>query len=111
MNKKKNPGDVLNKRATIRYTTEEYKRVKKKAGDTGLSFSDFCRQVTIEGYVQAIHQPHDLNEIRQYKNMLIEYRTNFSRISNLIKVSDPGLHLEIKKLIDEIQPAIEKIRL
>jgi hypothetical protein len=111
MNKKKNPGDVLTKRTTIRYTASEYQKVKKKANEAGLSFSEFCRQITIQGFVQAIHLTHDMNEIRLFKNLLIEYRTNFSRISNLIKTSDPGLHLEISHLKDSIQTVIEKVRL
>jgi hypothetical protein len=111
MNKKKNPDNVLSKRTTVRYTDKEFNAVKKKAENTGVSFSDFCRQMTIEGYVQAIHLPHDLNEIRLFKNLLIEYRTNFSRMSNLIKASDPGLHLEISRLKDAIQIIVEKIRL
>ena len=111
MNKKKNPGAVLSKRTTVRYTLSEYQKVKKKANEAGVSFSDFCRQITIEGFVQAIPLSHDMNEIRLFKNLLIEYRTNFSRISNLIKASDPGLHLEISRLKDSIQTVIEKIRL
>jgi len=111
MNKKKNPDDVLSKRTTVRYTLSEYQKVKKKANEAGVSFSDFCRQITIEGFVQAIRLSHDMNEIRLFKNLLIEYRTNFSRISNLIKTSDPGLCLEISRLKDSIQTVIEKIRL
>ncbi|MEO8416908.1 MAG: hypothetical protein ABI472_24810 [Ginsengibacter sp.] len=111
MNKKKNPGDVLSKRTTIRYTASEYQKVKEKANGAGVSFSDFCRQITIEGFVHAIPLAHDINEIRLFKNLLIEYRTNFSRISNLIKTSDPGLHLEVSLLKDSIQTVIKKIRL
>ncbi|MEP7277413.1 MAG: hypothetical protein ABI813_02110 [Bacteroidota bacterium] len=111
MNKKENLGDVLSKRTTVRYTNDENQTVKNKADDAGLSFSDFCRQMTIEGYVQAVPKTHDLNEIRLFKNVLIEYRTNFSRISNLIKVADPGLHLEISRLKDSLTLIIEKIKL
>ena len=111
MNKKKNPGDVLSKRTTVRYTLSEYQKVKKKANEAGITFSDFCRQMTIEGFVQAVPLAFDLNEIRLFKSLLIEYRTNFSRISNLIQTSDPGLHLEISLLKDSIQTVIKKIRL
>jgi len=111
MNKKKKPGDVLSKRTTVRYTLSEFEKVKKKANEAGVSFSDFCRQMTIEGFVQAIPRVHDMNEIGLFKNLLIEYRTNFSRISNLIKTSDPGLNLEISSLKDSIQNVIGKIRL
>ena len=111
MNKKKNPGDALNKRTTVRYKSSEYQKVKEKAKEAGVSFSEFCRQITIEGFVQAIPLPHDTNEIRLFKNLLIEYRTNFSRISNMIKTSDPVLNNEITKVKNSIQAVIEKIRL
>ncbi len=111
MNKKKNPGDVLNKRTTIRYTVSEYQKVKEKAKGAGVSFSEFCRQSTIEGFVKAIPLAHDINEIRLFKNLLLEYRTNFSRISNMIKTSDPLLNHEITQVKNSIQAVIEKIRL
>jgi len=111
MNKKQNPADVLSKRTTVRYTHAEYKIVKLKAKNAGLSFSNFCRQMTIEGYVQAALTPHDLNEIRLFKALLLEYRTNFSRISNIIKNSDPALHLEIDGLKNSIKNVIDMIQL
>jgi hypothetical protein len=111
MNKKKNPGDVLNKRTTIRYTASEYQKVKEKAKGAGVSFSEFCRQVSIEGFVQAIPLAHDINEIRLFKNLLLEYRTNFSRISNMIKTADPLLNNEISQVKNSIQAVIEKIKL
>ena len=111
MNKKQDPGDVLNNRTTIRYKSSEYQTVKKKASEAGLSFSDFCRQMTLEGYVQAVHTPQNINEIRMFKILLVEYRTHFSRISNMIKYSDPTLNSEIRELKNSIQAVIEKIRL
>ena len=111
MNKKQNPGDILDKRTTVRYKSAEYQKVKEKANEAGLSFSDFCRQMTLEGYVQAVHTPHNINEIRMFKSLLVEYRTHFSRISNMIKSSDPILNTEIMQLKNSIQAVIEKIRL
>ena len=111
MNKKKNLGDILTKRTTVRYKSSEYQTVKTKASEAGLSFSDFCRQMTLEGYVQAVHTPHNINEIRVFKVLLIEYRTNFARISNMIKYSDPAIHSEITELKNSIQTVIEKIKL
>ena len=111
MNKKQNPGDVLNKRTTVRYKSSEYQTVKKKASEAGLSFSDFCRQMTLEGYVQAVHTPHNIDEIRMFKILLVEYRTHFARISNMVKYSDPALYKEITELKNSIQAVIEKIKL
>ena len=111
MNKKQDPGDILDKRTTVRYKSAEYQKVKTKAKEAGLSFSDFCRQMTLKGYVQAVHTPHNINEIRMFKNLLVEYRTHFSRISSMIKSSDPVLNSEIIQLKNSIQTVIEKIRL
>jgi hypothetical protein len=111
MNKKKNRIDVLNKRTTVRYKSSEYQKVKEKAKEAGVSFSEYCRQISIEGFVQAIPLAHNINEIRLFKNLLIEYRTNFSRISNMIKTSDPVLNNEITQVKNSIQAVIEKIRL
>lgn len=111
MNKKNDPSQVLTKRATIRYTEPEYKLVKAKAESSGKGFSDYCREVTIKGYIQAVRNGRELNEIREFKSILIQYKSNFSRISNLIQNSDPGLHNEILKLKNSLQLLIEKIRL
>jgi len=111
MNKKKNPGDILTKRTTMRYKSSEYQKVKIKASEAGLSFSDFCRQMTLEGYVQAVHTPHNINETRMLKVLLLEYRTHFARISNMIRYSDPALNSEITELKNSIQAVIEKISL
>lgn len=110
MNKKPNSDDVLSKRTTIRYKFSEYQIVLGKAKKASLSFSEFCRQITIEGYVQATNTAFNMNEIRELKNLLIEYRTNFSRISNLIKSSDPNLNAEIVKLKNSIQNVIDKTK-
>jgi hypothetical protein len=111
MNKKQHPVEVLNTRTTVRYKSSEYQKVKEKAKEAGVSFSEFCRQSTIEGFVHAIPLAHDINEIRLFKNLLLEYRTNFSRISNIIKTSDPVLNNEITQVKNSIQAVIEKIRL
>ncbi|MCA6455404.1 MAG: hypothetical protein IM584_04645 [Chitinophagaceae bacterium] len=111
MNKKDDPSQVLTKRATIRYTESEYKMVKDKAADSGKSFSDYCREVTIKGYVQAVRKSQELNEIREFRSILIQYKSNFSRISNLILNKDPRLNSEILKLKDSLQLLIENIRL
>ena len=111
MNKKQNPGDVLRRNTTVRYTLTEYQTVKQKAEEAGMSFSDFCRQMTLKGYVQATHTVQDINEIREFKTLLVEYRTNFSRLSNLIKANDPGLNARIEELKNSIQSVLEKMKI
>jgi hypothetical protein len=111
MNKKANPTDILSKRTTIRYKAAEYLLVKQRAEAAGMSFADFCRQITLKGYVQAVPTTHDLNTLRELKTILIEYRTHFSRISNFIKYADPALSAEIIQLKNAIQNLIDNIRL
>ena len=111
MNKKENPSQVLATRATIRYKSDEYEMVKQKALASGVSFSDFCRQMTIKGYVQAVHTSVTLTEMRELKSLLIQYKTNFSRISNLIRLSDPRLYTEIIDLKNLMQAVTDKIKL
>ena len=111
MNKKQKTEDVLRRNTTVRYTLTEYHTVKQKAEDAGMSFSDFCRQMTLKGYVQAVNTVQDINEIREFKTLLVEYRTNFSRLSNLIKANDPGLNAGIEELKNSIQAVLEKINL
>jgi hypothetical protein len=111
MNKKKDQSEVLAKRSTIRYTAKEYEIVRQRANDAEVSFSEFCRQMTIKGYVQAVHSNQVLSEIMELKSLLINYKTNFSRISNLIKEKDPNLNNEVKQLRDSLQILIDKIRI
>jgi hypothetical protein len=42
--------------------------------------------------------------------MLKEYTTNFKRISNYIKNKSPGLDQEIKKVIEEMNIDLKRIR-
>lgn len=111
MNKKQNPEEVLNKNITIRYTAAEYLLLKKKIAQSNISLSEYCRRMTLEGYIQAASNPHDMNEVRELKKILLEYKTNFSRISNMVKASDPYLNIEILKTRDSLQAVIEKIQL
>ena len=111
MNKKQDTRDVLTERTTVRYTADEYKKVKQKAREAGMSFSAFCRQMTIEGYVKAAPLPRNLDEVRLFKNLMLEYKTNFSRIGNYIKTGDPALYGEVQRVRDGIQSVIDNIRL
>jgi hypothetical protein len=111
MNKKENENDILSVRTTIRFKAAEYKLVKERAEKAGISFANFCREMTTKGYVQAVQTTYNLNELRELKSLLIEYRTNFSRISNFIKMKDPALNVEVLNLKEEIQTIIDKVEL
>ena len=108
MNKKK-PEETVSENKTIRFTKDEVATIKQKAQSSALSFSAYCREMAVNGYVQAVRAPYDINEIRLFKNLLLEYKTNFSRLSNLIKEHNPKLDEEITALKNDIQNIINKI--
>lgn len=108
---KKNANEIVSQNKTIRFTKNEVEIVKQKAQNAGMSFSAYCREITVNGYVQAVRNAYDMNEIRLFKNLLLEYKTNFSRLSNLIKAHYPRLDEEITELKNSIQKVIDQINL
>jgi hypothetical protein len=108
---KKNYDEVVSENKTIRFTKSEVELVRQKSKNAGKSFSAFCREIAVNGYVQAVRNAYDMNEIRQLKNLLLEYKTNFSRMSNLIKKHYPRIDEEILSLKNSIQQVIDKINL
>lgn len=111
MNKKQNPQEVLSKNLTIRYTEDEYVLLKEKTKSVNTSLSEYCRRMSLEGYIQAAQPIADLNEIRAFKNILLEYRTNFNRISNKMKASDPYLNEDVKNVVEQIQYVLNRLKL
>ena len=70
----------------IRCTTEEKQRIKSKAESAGRKFSDYCREILLNGEVAAVPKMTD-NE-REAIELLRRTAYFFSHISNLIKVKD-----------------------
>ena len=70
----------------VRCTSEEKQRIKSKAGSTGRKFSDYCREILLNGEVIAVPKMTD-NE-REAIELLRRTAYFFSHISNLIKVKD-----------------------
>ena len=70
----------------VRCTLEEKQRIKSKSGSTGRKFSDYCREILLNGEVIAIPKMTD-NE-REAIELLRRTAYFFSHISNLIKVKD-----------------------
>ena len=69
-----------------RCTLEEKQRIKSKAESTGRKFSDYCREILLNGEVAAVPKMTD-NE-REAIEVLRRAAYFFSHISNLIKVKD-----------------------
>ena len=70
----------------VRCTLEEKQRIKSKAESTGRKFSDYCREILLNGEVIAVPKMTD-NE-REAIELLRRAAYFFSHISNLIKVKD-----------------------
>ena len=70
----------------IRCTREEKQRIRSKAESTGRKFSDYCREILLNGEVAAVPKMTD-NE-REAIELLRRTAYFFSHISNLIKVKD-----------------------
>ena len=70
----------------VRCTSEEKQRIKSKAESAGRKFSDYCREILLNGEVAAVPKMTD-NE-REAIELLRRTAYFFSHISNLIKVKD-----------------------
>ena len=70
----------------VRCTLEEKQRIRSKAESTGRKFSDYCREILLNGEVTAVPKMTD-NE-KEAIELLRRTAYFFSHISNLIKVKD-----------------------
>ena len=70
----------------VRCTLEEKQRIKLKAESTGREFSDYCREILLNGEVIAIPKMTD-NE-REAIAILGQIAKFYALIFNLIKVKD-----------------------
>lgn len=70
---------------------------------------DYLRQMITQGYVQAIPTRSNTVDVERLFELLIEYKTNFNRLSNLIKNKDSVLTLEIEILVKSIQKVMDRI--
>ena len=70
----------------VRCTLEEKQRIKSKAESTGRKFSDYCREILLNGEVTAVPKMTD-NE-REAIAILQHTGKFYGQVSNLIKVKD-----------------------
>lgn len=80
----------------VRCTLEEKQRIKSKAESTGRKFSDYCREILLNGEVAAVPKMTD-NE-REAIELLRRTAYFFSHISNLIKIKDDAWVLVTQSL-------------
>ena len=70
----------------VRCTLEEKQRIKSKAESTGRKFSDYCREILLNGTIAAVSKMTD-NE-REAIAILLHTGRFYGLVSNLIKVKD-----------------------
>ncbi len=70
----------------VRCTLEEKKRIKSKVESAGRKFSDYCREILLNGEVTAVFKMTD-NE-KEAIEVLRRTDYFFTHVSNLIKVKD-----------------------
>ena len=76
----------------VRCTLEEKQRIKAKAESTGRKFSEYCREILLNGEVVAVPKMTD-NE-REAIAILQHTGRFYGQISNLIKLKDEDwLHI------------------
>ena len=76
----------------VRCTLEEKQRIKSKAENTGRRFSDYCREILLNGEVTAVPKMTD-NE-REAIAILQHTGRFYGQVSNLIKVKEEDwLHI------------------
>jgi hypothetical protein len=110
MNKKKNPDLVRKYQYTVWLNKPERDQFLVNLNKAnGMKESDFMRQMITRGYVQAPIRKSEKIEQRELIKLLIEYRTNFNRISNLIREHDPSLNSEVQMLVRCIQNLINSL--
>ena len=76
----------------VRCTLEEKQRIKSKVESTGRKFSNYCREILLNGVVTAVPKMTD-NE-REAIAILQHTGKFYGQVSNLIKVKDKDwLHI------------------
>ena len=70
----------------VRCTLEEKQRIKSKAENAGRKFSDYCREILLNGEVTAVPK---MTENEREAICILQHTGRFyGQISNLIKVKD-----------------------
>ena len=76
----------------VRYALEEKQRIKSKAESAGRKFSDYCREILLNGEVAAV--PKMTENEREAIAILQHTGRFYGQISNLIKVkNEDWLHI------------------
>ena len=96
---------LRNSRLVFRVYSLEKKAIELAADKSGLTISDYVRQCCLG---QTIHARSSQEELDLYR-LLVEYRNNFSRISNLMKGRE-DITIELKQVINSIDNHLKKFK-
>jgi hypothetical protein len=97
---------LRNTRLVFRVYSLEKKAIELAAHKTGMKVSDYMRQCCLN---KTIHARLSQEETDLYR-LLVEYRNNFSRISNLIKEREDFTR-DLKHVISSIDEHLKKFTL
>ncbi|WP_423820184.1 mobilization protein MbpA [Salinimicrobium sp. TIG7-5_MAKvit] len=90
----------------IRCSIYEKKLLKKRAARAGISLSEYIRSTAFERNIVERLTPEQL----EYYRMLVEYKNNFTRISNMFKKRDPKLAATVERLAEEIRTHLQNFK-
>lgn len=90
----------------FRCSIYEKKMLKLKAKKAGLSLSEYCRSSAFEN---SIIKRLTEEQLVHYA-MLVKYKNNFTRISNMFKKRNPRLAKEVEQLANEIRMHLYNFR-
>ena len=90
----------------IRCSIYEKKLLKKRAAKAGISLSEYLRSTAFERNIVERITPEQL----EFYRLLVQYKTNFSRISSMFKNRDPQLAETVKNLAEDIRTHLKNFR-
>ncbi|WP_424492389.1 mobilization protein MbpA [Salinimicrobium sp. GXAS 041] len=90
----------------IRCSIYEKKLLKRRAARAGISLSEYLRSTAFERNIVERMTPEQL----EYYRMLVQYKNNFSRISNMFKKRDPKLAATVVELAEEIRTHLKNFK-
>ena len=90
----------------IRCSIYEKKLLKKRAALAGISLSEYLRATAFKINMVERITPEQL----ECYQLLVQYKNNFSRISNMFKRSNPKLSKEVQQLAEDIRTHLKSFK-
>lgn len=102
------PKQIVHRSNLIQFkvTPIEKRLIQRSADKLNMTISDLCRNAVLD---IKVYKPLSDEELEVYKS-LVRYKTDFDRIANYFKNSDPLFSVELLKVADEIKIHLQKFR-